>query len=163
MFLIGSGEGGLINDAIVAHIYENQGNNDFILSDELIGGYLSTHAVADINNDNFPDLVLGGTTTGSPVRGSFIYTNVSADNLSVDDTFIEDSISIFPNPSNGTIYVDSISDAVFDVYDMTGKRIFSKQLFVGENTLRLDVSEGIYLTNIRTENRNYVRKLIISN
>lgn len=161
-FVIGAADGGLPN--IFSHIYENQGANNFILSDEFVGGYLSTHAVADVDGDGLLDLVFGGTTTGSPVRGSFLYKNVSKV-LSTNDETLGSGILIYPNPSAGNLNIDlgELSRAQFEIYNLIGQRIYTKTLNTGLNNLQVSLSNGVYLVVITNENKSYSRKLVVRN
>jgi hypothetical protein len=161
LFLIGSAQGGLPN--IFSHIYENLGSNNFILADEFIGGYLSTHAVADIDGDTLLDVVIGGTTTSTPVRGSFMFRNVF--NLSTNDETIRANISIYPNPSMGNFNIDiqHLNQATLEIYTMRGQHIVSTSLGIGTNNLQLSLSNGIYLAVIDSQGESYSQKLIIHN
>lgn len=162
IFLIGSAPGGLPN--IFSHIYENLGSNNFILSDEFIGGYLSTHAVADVDGDSLLDVVIGGTTTGSPVRGSFLFKNVSSV-LSVIENNLEQTVQIYPNPSNGrfNIQLASAAKAAVEVYTITGQRIMSKSLSETLNPIVLNLANGVYVVVIVTESQRLVRRIVIRN
>lgn len=161
VFIIGSAEGGLPN--IFSHIYENLGSNSFVLSDEFIGAYLSTHAVADIDGDALLDVVIGGTTTGSPTRGSFMYKNTTI--LNTNDETISSNISIYPNPSKGNINIDvqSLNQVTFQLYNAIGQRVLSKSLGLGSNNLQLSLSNGVYIVVLDNQGESYRQKLIIQN
>jgi hypothetical protein len=162
VFVIGSANGGLPN--IYSHIYENLGDNNFVLSDEFVGGYLSTHAVADVDGDSLLDVVIGGTTTGTPVRGSFLYKNVSAV-LNTNETALNASVSIYPNPSRGQFNVSltAIPNAQLALYNIAGQLIFKKTLILDTNKLDLNLSNGVYLVVIKNDNQQLTRKLVIRN
>ncbi|WP_420379961.1 T9SS type A sorting domain-containing protein [Gilvibacter sp.] len=162
VFVIGSANGGLPN--IFSHIYENLGDNNFVLSDEFVGGYLSTHAVADVDGDSLLDVVIGGTTTGTPVRGSFLYKNVSAV-LNTNETALNASVSIYPNPSPGQFNVSltAIPNAQLALYNIAGQLIFKKTLILDTNKLDLNLSNGVYLVVIKNDNQQLTRKLVIRN
>jgi hypothetical protein len=160
VFIIGSADGGLPN--IFSHIYENLGSNNFILSDEFTGAYLSTHAVADIDGDSLLDVVIGGTTTGNPVRGSFMYKNASL--LNTNDETIRTNISIYPNPSNDFINICSDKDQLqkIELYSMTGRLIFKTDL--NTNTYALNISNypiGTYLLWIVNQNNESIHTKIM--
>ena len=161
VFVIGSADGGLPN--IFTHIYENIEPNNFVLSDEFIGGYLSTHAVADIDNDNLLDLIIGGTTTGTPVRGSFMFKNVSKV-LSTDE-FTTNDITLYPNPTNGSLQINvtTLPNASLDIYDLTGRLMISKPLVNGINSLVFTVPDGMYLAVISNNTNRLTQKLIVKN
>jgi len=161
VFIIGSAEGGLPN--IFSHIYENLGSNNFILSDEFTGAYLSTHAVADVDGDALLDVVIGGTTTGNPTRGSFMYKNVST--LSTNDETIRANVSMYPNPSNGNLNIDilDLDQVTFELYNTIGQRILSKSLVAGSNSLQLSLDNGIYLAVIDSQGKSSCQKLVIHN
>ena len=83
--------------------------------------------------------------------------------LSVGDTVLDD-ISIYPNPSNGifTIKRSSNKDLSISVYDITGKRILTKNN-VQDSLINLDLStaeNGIYFVNIKSENHSVIKKII---
>lgn len=158
VFLIGSAEGGLPN--IFSHIYENLGANNFILSDEFIGGYFSTHAVSDIDGDSLLDVVIGGTTTGSPVRGSFMFRNVSI--LSANDETIATNISIYPNPVNDILNVraNETINAV-SIVNILGQELYRSNLDVLNTNIDLsDYATGTYFVNVYFGDNMITEKII---
>ena len=160
VFIIGSAEGGLPN--IFSHIYENQGSNNFILSDEFTGAYLSTHAVADIDGDALLDVVIGGTTTGNPVRGSFMYKNTSL--LNTNDETFRTNISFYPNPSDDIINISSnkVQLLKIELYNMTGSLIFKTDLNSDIYSLNIaNYQSGIYLLRVFGQNNDTINTKIV--
>jgi hypothetical protein len=160
VFIIGSADSGLPN--IFSHIYENLGSNNFILSDEFTGAYLSTHAVADIDGDALLDVIIGGTTTGNPVRGSFMYKNTTI--LSTTDEPIIANFSIYPNPSNDFINIRSDKDRLqkIELYTMTGSLIFKTDVTTTTYALNIaNYSIGTYLLRIINQNNENIQTKII--
>ncbi|RFC55000.1 endonuclease [Brumimicrobium aurantiacum] len=84
--------------------------------------------------------------------------------LGLSTDFVENNLSIFPNPSNETVYVqlNSVQIDVVEVMDMTGRKVGS---FTTENQfVKVDVStlnSGTYLLNINTEKGNLVERIIV--
>ena len=162
IFVIGSANGGLPN--IFSHIYENLGGNNFELSSEFTGAYLSTHAVADVDGDDLLDIVIGGTTTSSPVRGSFLFKNVSAV-LNVTEVDFNEVLSIYPNPSNGqfNIEIGAVSNAELKIYNLLGQEVYAQVLQLGQNNLELTLNSGVYLATIKSSTQQITKKLVIRN
>lgn len=163
LFVIGSAQGGLPN--IFSHIYENEGSNNFILSAEFVGGYLSTHAIADVDGDNLLDVVIGGTTTGSPVRGSFMFKNVS-EVLSVESEEVLENLEVYPNPSNGIINIhhDTEVPVQLSIYSVSGQLVGNQTILPEQHTnINLDLPNGIYLATIKKGSQTSSKRLIIQN
>lgn len=76
------------------------------------------------------------------------------------------NISVYPNPSNGNLLVNSnVKDCIFEIYDVIGKKIMSQKL--NETETKVDVSSlnnGTYLYKIM-QNNNLIKadKLILKN
>jgi hypothetical protein len=77
---------------------------------------------------------------------------------------------IYPNPNNGNFTIEfnsnSGSDITIDVYDISGRRIFTqsypkKKLF-SENLQLNNLQSGVYLVNVEDGNRTEVRKIIVN-
>ena len=88
---------------------------------------------------------------------SAIFTNYS---LSSTDFEIA-NISVYPNPTNSEIFIESKSDPITnaDLYDLVGNKIQS----LTDNTDSIDFSDlasGIYLLRIFTEQGSTVKKII---
>ena len=69
---------------------------------------------------------------------------------------------IYPNPSNGTIKIQSsFQDGVIELWDMTGQVVFSTSV---DNSQTLDVSElsqGIYQAVLQREGGTQMQKIIL--
>lgn len=170
LLLVGSGNGGLITNSIIANIYENQGSNSFVLGDSLIGAYLSSTAIGDVDGDSDLDLVIGGTSTGSPVRGTRMYTNnppvtLAIENeLEVFDNQEFTSSLIYPNPTRGTINInmDEFAPSVINILDKTGKLVYSDNHI--QNTggqIILNLPAGMYIVRLSTGKKTLTQKLIV--
>jgi len=154
VFVLGSGEGGLSGpngeNTIVGNVYENQGSNTFVIADSLIGGYLSSHAVADINGDDKLDLILGGTTVGNPVRATWMYTNVTPVTVNTENIETFDIVKLYPNPTSGILNIKLNEDTktMVKIYSQIGQLVFSKELRSNFISLQLDLPQGLYFIEI---------------
>ena len=88
---------------------------------------------------------------------------------SVNGIMLEDAVSIFPNPSNGsfTIQMDkgqlSINHYELSIYDLLGECIY--QHIGTSSNLQIDLSEvknGIYFLQLKTEQGVATKKLVIN-
>ena len=83
--------------------------------------------------------------------------NVTVEPSGIFDHAKAEQLAVFPNPSNGQFYLDFTdtdfsADAMVNVFDNTGKVVFSSKA----NTLRMNIdiessSDGIYLIQVIQE------------
>jgi hypothetical protein len=104
----------------------------------------------DIGNDNaFNDGTFGRIAlSGHLLKNAAIIFNAA--NISTDENII-----IYPNPSQNTITIstDLLIDTV-SIYDMNGKRIFSRKYSKGNDTIEISsLSIGLYILQIETKNK----------
>jgi hypothetical protein len=94
-------------------------------------------------------------------RGFIHKYNFSSFNLSVNDNnILDDSLSIFPNPTNSIITINSVKNSIFKVsiYDINGRFLFQT------NNSSIDISElpsSIYLLKIVLDNGNIINRKIV--
>lgn len=80
---------------------------------------------------------------------------------STEDTTLPD-IKIFPNPSNGFIFVEhsEATDLRFEIFDLFGRQISSGNTF--NNTIQTNTTPGIYIVHIYDkDNFSFEEKIII--
>ncbi|MEI7979611.1 MAG: T9SS type A sorting domain-containing protein [Bacteroidota bacterium] len=74
----------------------------------------------------------------------------------VEDVLENNKISVFPNPTSGIITLSSNQTiATIDVFDVTGKLVYSQQNNGKQTNIEIDLSalsNGIYFINAQTEN-----------
>ena len=71
------------------------------------------------------------------------------------------NVSIFPNPATNTITISGIkTDALIEIYSLSGAKLYQNN-FNAETQISLNLSSGIYLAKITSENNAIVKKLII--
>lgn len=122
---------------------------------KIMEGLKSAPAVADLNNDGHPELILGNLGGG---LNFFIGTESPADTVGIERFYAADfSINIFPNPTNDFLKIDishfMINSKVY-IYDVLGKLINIYDVKFGETNI-IDVSEfnsGFYIVKYQGVN-----------
>lgn len=84
--------------------------------------------------------------------------------LGLSTDFIDNNLSIFPNPSNEIVYVqlNGVEITSINVMDMTGREVgtfTSSTQFVEVDVTKFNA--GTYLLNINTEKGNLVKRIIV--
>mgnify|MGYP003805799403 CR=1 FL=1 len=88
----------------------------------------------------------------------------------ISETEVTDGIQLFPNPANYELNVTFNSDnnetAVINIYDLTGRMVFTKnfQSAQGRNTYTLntsDLSKGVYILTLENGGKMLNQKLVI--
>ena len=65
--------------------------------------------------------------------------------LDAKNQSIKQKFTVYPNPNNGTFFVNADADSGIKIFDMSGKQVFSGKLTKGKNELQLKVASGTYL------------------
>jgi len=111
-----------------------------------IAGSFGIGSYSILSNDVVISGVEGGEFGSSDVR-SFSVANP----LNTSE-FSRNSISIFPNPSNGIITINTENTLNITISDITGKVVFSKNNVTNNESINLsNVQTGIYLAKMVTE------------
>jgi len=76
------------------------------------------------------------------------------------NSLIDNSVSVSPNPTSGVVTVNSASEVqAITVFDTTGKQVLSES-----NTITVNLSnqaKGVYLVQVQTENGSATKKVIV--
>ena len=116
-------------------------------------GFLSEYST-DQNKRNVLNVVKEKLTT-------------DAETLGLTELQEKNSLSIYPNPSTGKLYLNStktINTYEIKVVDITGRIIMTENLFQVGNTAELELNHlnnGIYFVYISSETGNFVEKIVI--
>jgi hypothetical protein len=90
--------------------------------------------------------------------------------IGINEQFGQNSVNIYPNPSNGmfSVGINSASNAAFQlrIIDLTGRTVFELegQFSSGDNKVNLnlgDLSKGIYMISIQKEEETVTKKLFV--
>lgn len=93
-----------------------------------------------------------------------IPTAISCPLTSVKENNLDNSISIYPNPTNGKIQISNTKNKiqVVGVYNMLGERVYSSS--TSQSSLfEIDLStqpNGVYFVEIKSENEKVFKKII---
>jgi len=104
---------------------------------------------------------------GNPKAGTVLYVDdlkVNYSNASVEDNYTS-YFSIYPNPSNGIFWINNPENKKFDydLVDLSGRIIKSNSTTSSKYSIDLSDKDGFYILNIKSEDRIFKHKLIISN
>ena len=125
-----------------------------------------TKVASDVTEENYEltDLVLG-TTYQLGVQS--IYTTDTSGIVTIDyyhfNTAVNDldknNIEMYPNPSNGTFFVNVNGSYNVEVIDITGK-VVKSQIINNNGIISLDNS-GLYIVKFSNENETLIKKVIV--
>lgn len=98
-------------------------------------------------------------------KSDLIRNNIAGARLDVSNSDI-DGFYIYPNPSNGILYLEFAKDIPnsIEIIDVSGKLVYSINQYV-ENTIQLDLSnntKGIYIIKFMFDKEVVTRKLILN-
>jgi len=123
-----------------------------------IAGSFGIGSYSILSNDVVISGVEGGEFGSSDVR-SFSVANP----LNTSE-FSRNSISIFPNPSNGIVTINTENILNITISDITGKVVFSKNNVTNNETINLsNLQTGVYFAKMVTETGVEETKKIILN
>ncbi|MFH2142836.1 MAG: serine hydrolase [Bacteroidota bacterium] len=156
--------------------------------DQLITGISGTNVL--ISNDGEADLsVAGGTpqytyywSNGATTEDIYYlgegiyYVTVTDANgcTAIDSVYIDNAVKInehdalsstlkiYPNPTNGILYVENAENSTICMYDLTGHKI--KSLIIDNSIMEInlnDINTGIYILNISNVNYKISQKIHI--
>jgi len=148
-------------------------SNDTLYSSAPSGNqwYLNSVAISGATNSFYKTNGVTGSYTVKVTNSLGCTSSASAAlNVSVDENTSEIDVSVYPNPSDGSIYINMNAankiDLKINLTDILGKEIYSTSFegFVGQNIISVDLNEnssGIYFLKIKDSNGGAFFKKII--
>ena len=81
--------------------------------------------------------------------------------LGIDDVDVG-QIKVYPNPTSRGVYISGINNpASVEVFAVDGRKVYTENISGGNAYLNINVSPGMYLLNIVSEERTIVKKIIV--
>ena len=157
--------GSVAGQTFAAHIYENQGMNNFGLVDILETVYLSSTALGDIDNDNDLDaIIIGIAQLSNDIFKPRVYENMLT-TLSMENTtdHRRENILLYPNPTAGIFNIQTKHTFAtsIKIYNLIGELVFSEDNLNPNNQISLQQPSGIYMVVAKSMNSTSTSKLII--
>lgn len=116
-----------------------------------------------ISTGNFLDGLMLTLFNGGDGDGFAMDTATSKLTLELIDALVRMNVLLHPNPASHIVHIkpsDGVSITSIELYDVSGKKVNMK--LSHDNTLNVsNLSDGIYLLNLFSENGTVTKKLII--
>lgn len=135
---------------------DEEGSNGFI-----------AYKIKPIAGTQIGDFIIGNEAYiyfdyNEPIITNTTSTEVVEENSSVSVHNLNDLISVYPNPTNGVLYISSKGNTILEgvkIYNLQGRELFGST--TNQETINIEnLSAGIYLMNIRT-NQGVISKRVI--
>ena len=157
--------GSVGGQTFAAHIYENQGMNNFSLVDTLETLYLSSTALGDIDNDNDLDaIIIGIAQLSADIYKPRVYENMLT-TLSTENTTdsYRENLLLYPNPSSGILNIQTNHTFTpsIKIYNLIGELVFSEDNLSPNSQISLNQPPGIYMIVVKTNRSTSTSKLIL--
>ena len=89
--------------------------------------------------------------------------NVTGNITGFENPTRDASINLFPNPSNGTMYLTNAENSSIEIFDMLGNLVYSKSIISNIEQLDLSsLSNGSYFARITNENNVATRNIVLA-
>jgi hypothetical protein len=150
------------NPSAMCKIYQNQGNNSFVESNDLIATYIASLAIADIDNDTDLDFIIGGTHFTPPTSNPKLYINNLNSPLGALDFYNRFDVSYFPNPTKDFVNLKTVNSIEkITVFNILGEVVWSK--VVNEQSYKMDISKlsaSTYYIKLENKGQTQTIKLL---
>ena len=113
-------------------------------------------AIADVNNDRKPDLVIGTSAGG-------VYLFLNGLPLTVSGNEPDVKLTVYPNPARSGFSLSTTHAGELGIFDMLGRRVYASPAAAGA-TLNVDASgweRGVYIIKLKREAGLEVKKVIL--
>ncbi len=100
----------------------------------------------------------------SPMIIDYVRVYQNAEILSAQNIELDQSVKLYPNPSNGITNVSSPNDIQhISIFNMLGKKVFEKKPNTNNFSISTrDFSKGIYMVKMKVSQGSLVKKLVVN-
>ena len=123
------------------------------IEQNILEGAKTALCIKDINNDQIPDMILGNYCGGlSYFNGDTLTTNIQ-------ENYASNNLLIYPNPTNGDIFVQSKMMGILNIYNVLGQLLISEEKNIRNykvNTNRLP--KGVYIIKLERAVSKFVKE-----
>jgi hypothetical protein len=122
------------------------------------------------NNPNLTCILVDDATwsannwTSIDAQMHFVNSQAECDALYVDETDLENSIIIYPNPAKNVLNITNNSNETITeitMYSVLGKKVYSSLII--QNTIDIrNLKSGLYLLKIKSNDKSVIKKIVIS-
>lgn len=103
---------------------------------------------------------LKGSLMVRPVVGSRKASNGQSNVLTANEAPLNDAFIVAPNPTTGTIKWNLPNIKSINIFDISGREVFSKTIDSQELSLE-NLPENTYYINFSDGKKNYIRKIVV--
>lgn len=134
-------------------------NNEVYSADKPVAYIRFETANGVIDADQFNSLL--GILNGEQVAIEVLSKTTGIDSGSAADN----SVSVFPNPTNGILNVTSVSEAKVELCDVTGKQVLLQTTVGASQTQQINVSsfvDGVYVLKVYNNDFITIKKVVLN-
>lgn len=153
-FLSGAASGAIFTDT--GQVYFSS-DSDSIKFDF---GWNSHPVLGDINNDGCMDMLVGHARGGLYVYLGFCKN----DTIGINTAFNDNHIELFPNPSNGEIFIRGLPEDIqksYTIYSIIGRKVYESDFYQNKITLP-SLQTGVYLIKFSFRGQSFFKKLVLN-
>ena len=150
--------------ATVPHIYVTHTSNSNTGAAERTYTYNWTAPVSGSGCVTFYGTFLEADGAGS-TGGDAVFTSsttVCESTVGIAQVTSKSNISVYPTVSKGNFTIEvNEGDYSIEIYNLTGEKVFEKTTNASVEHVSLNVTSGLYFVNIKKDNKNTIKKIVV--
>ena len=123
------------------------------IEQNILEGAKTALCIKDINNDQIPDMILGNYC------GGLSYFNGDTLTINIQENYASNNLLIYPNPTNGDIFIQSKMIGILNIYNVLGQLLISEEKNIRNykvNTSHLP--KGVYIIKLERAVSKFVKE-----